>query len=121
MEEEGGMETEITKRVGVGWRNLKKCSGVRQKDASETEGEGIQHSDQASNAETWATTKDQGNIGPYAYANNVETVALMVDNVHIKSEHKWIIIQSYNTSTVLSSLVDIIVVWSCCFVICECA
>ena len=54
MEEEGGMENEITKRVGAGWRNWKKCSGVgptvRQKDASETEGEGIQHSDQASNA-----------------------------------------------------------------------
>ena len=28
MEEEGGMETEITKRVGAGWRNRKKCSGV---------------------------------------------------------------------------------------------
>ena len=27
-EEEGGMETEITKRVGAGWRNWKKCSGV---------------------------------------------------------------------------------------------
>ena len=47
MEEEGGMEAEITKWVGAGWRNWKKC---RQKDASETEGEGIQNSDQASNA-----------------------------------------------------------------------
>ena len=28
MEKEGGMETEITKRVGAGWRNWKKCSGV---------------------------------------------------------------------------------------------
>ena len=28
MEEEGGIETEITKRVGAGWRNWKKCSGV---------------------------------------------------------------------------------------------
>ena len=28
MEEEGGMETEITNRVGAGWRNWKKCSGV---------------------------------------------------------------------------------------------
>ena len=28
MEEEGGMETEITKRVRAGWRNWKKCSGV---------------------------------------------------------------------------------------------
>ena len=37
-------------------------STVRQKDASETEGESIQNSDQASNAirgETWATTKRQ--------------------------------------------------------------
>ena len=42
-------ETEITKRVGAGWRNWKKCSTVRQKDASETEGECIQNSDQASN------------------------------------------------------------------------
>ena len=46
------METETTKRVGAGWRNWKKCSGVLcvQKDASETAGEGIQDSDQASNA-----------------------------------------------------------------------
>ena len=28
IEEEGGMETEITKWVGAGWRNWKKCSGV---------------------------------------------------------------------------------------------
>ena len=28
MEEDGGMETEITKWVGAGWRNWKKCSGV---------------------------------------------------------------------------------------------
>ena len=28
MEEEGGMETEIAKRVGAGWMNWKKCSGV---------------------------------------------------------------------------------------------
>ena len=38
---------------------------MRQKDASETEGEGIQNGDQASNAiygaETWATTKRQEN------------------------------------------------------------
>ena len=51
MEEQGGMETEITKRVGAGWRNWKQCSGVLcSKDASETEGEGLQNSDQASNA-----------------------------------------------------------------------
>ena len=28
IEEEGGMETEIAKRVGAGWMNWKKCSGV---------------------------------------------------------------------------------------------
>ena len=28
IEEEGGMETEILKRVGAGWMNWKKCSGV---------------------------------------------------------------------------------------------
>ena len=27
MEDEGGMETEITDRVGAGWRNGKKCCG----------------------------------------------------------------------------------------------
>ena len=50
IEEEGGMEMEITKRMGEGWRNCKKCIGVlvRQKDASETERKGLQHSDQAS-------------------------------------------------------------------------
>ena len=34
MEEEGGMETEITTRVGTGWRNWKKCSGVGETGAS---------------------------------------------------------------------------------------
>ena len=29
-EEEGGMETEITKRVGAGWRIWKKCSAGQQ-------------------------------------------------------------------------------------------
>ena len=28
IEEEGGMETEIAKRLGAGWMNWKKCSGV---------------------------------------------------------------------------------------------
>ena len=28
MEEEGGMETEIIKRVGAGWSNRKKCNGL---------------------------------------------------------------------------------------------
>ena len=28
IEEEGGMATEIAKRVGAGWMNWKKCSGV---------------------------------------------------------------------------------------------
>ena len=28
IDEEGGMETEIAKRVGAGWMNWKKCSGV---------------------------------------------------------------------------------------------
>ena len=28
IEEEGGMATEITKRVGAGWMNWNKCSGV---------------------------------------------------------------------------------------------
>ena len=28
IEEESGMETEIAKRVGAGWMNWKKCSGV---------------------------------------------------------------------------------------------
>ena len=28
MEEEGGMETDIAKRVRAGWMNWKKCSGV---------------------------------------------------------------------------------------------
>ena len=52
MEEEGGMETEITKSVGSDWRNWREMqrSTVRQKDASEIEGKSIQNSDQASNA-----------------------------------------------------------------------
>ena len=47
------MDTEeITKQVGAGWRNWKNAiqwSTVRQKDASETEVEGLQTSDQAEN------------------------------------------------------------------------
>ena len=44
MEEEGGMESEITKRMGVGWKNWKKCSGGQQCYNGE---------------ETWATMKRQ--------------------------------------------------------------
>ena len=44
------METEITNRAREGSRNWKKCKGVLgQKDDSETEEEGIQNGDQASN------------------------------------------------------------------------
>ena len=52
MEEEGGMETEITKRVGAGWRNGKKYSGVLcdRRMPVKLKGEGIQNSDQARNA-----------------------------------------------------------------------
>ena len=51
MEEEGGMETDH-KAGGSRLEKLEEMqrSTVRQKDASETEGEGVQYSDQASNA-----------------------------------------------------------------------
>ena len=53
MEEEGGMETEITKRVGAGWRNWKKCFGVLCDRRMPVKLKGkvgpIQNSDQASN------------------------------------------------------------------------
>ena len=42
IEDEGGMETEITKRVRAGWINWKKCS--------ETGVEGLQNSGRVSNA-----------------------------------------------------------------------
>ena len=64
MEEEGGMETEITKRVGAGWRNWKKCSGVlcdrrmpvklKRKVYKTVIRPAILYG-----AETWATTKRQ--------------------------------------------------------------
>ena len=46
------METEVTKRVGAGWRNWKKCSGVLcdRRMPVKLEGEGLQNSDQTSDA-----------------------------------------------------------------------
>ena len=43
MDDTRGMETEIMQRMSAAWRNWKRRSGVRQEDASETEGKGIQN------------------------------------------------------------------------------
>ena len=64
MEEEGGMATEITKRVGAGWRNWKKFSGVmcdrrmpvKLKEKVHTT---VIRPVMLYGAETWATTKRQ--------------------------------------------------------------
>ena len=64
MEEEGGMETEITKRVGAGWRNWKKCSGVQCDRRMPVKLKGkvyktVIRPAMLYGAETWATTKRQ--------------------------------------------------------------
>ena len=64
MEEEGGMETEITKRVGAGWRNWKKCSGVLCDRRMPVKLKGkvyktVIRPAMLYGAETWATTKRQ--------------------------------------------------------------
>ena len=64
MEEEGGMETEITKRVGAGWRNWKKCSRVLCYRRMPVKLKGkvyktVIRPAMLYGAETWATTKRQ--------------------------------------------------------------
>ena len=64
MEEESGMETEITKRVGAGWRNCKKCSGVLCDRRMPVKLKGKVYTTvirpaMLYGAETWATTKRQ--------------------------------------------------------------
>ena len=64
MEEEDGMETEITKRVGAGWRNWKKCSGVVCDRRMPVKLKGkvyktVIRPAMLYGAETWATTKRQ--------------------------------------------------------------
>ena len=64
MEEEGGMETEITKRVGAGWRNWKKCIGVLCDRRMPVKLKGkvykkVIRPAMLCGAETWATTKRQ--------------------------------------------------------------
>ena len=64
MEEEGGMETEITKRVGAGWRNWKICSVVLGDRRMPVKLKGkvyktVIRPAMLYGAETWATTKIQ--------------------------------------------------------------
>ena len=64
MEEEGGMETEITKRVGAGWRNWKKCSVVLCDRRMSVKLKGNAYKTvirpaMIYGAETWVTTKRQ--------------------------------------------------------------
>ena len=64
MEEEGGMETEITKRVGPGWRNWKKGSRVLCDRRVPVKLKGkvyktVIRPAMLYGAETWATTKRQ--------------------------------------------------------------
>ena len=64
IEEEGGMETEIVKRVGAGWMNWKKCSGVLCDRRIPVKLKGkvyrtVVRPAMLYGAETWATTKRQ--------------------------------------------------------------
>ena len=65
MEAEGGMETEITKRVGASWRTCKKCCGVLCYRRMPVKLRGkvfktVIKPEMLYGAETWATTKIQG-------------------------------------------------------------
>ena len=65
MEAEGGMANEITKRVGAGWRNCKKCCGVLCDRRMPVKLKGkvyktVIKPEMLYGAETWATTKRQG-------------------------------------------------------------
>ena len=64
IEEEGGTETEIAKRVGAGWMNWKKCSGVLCDKRMPVKLKGkvyrtVVRPAMLYGAETWATTKRQ--------------------------------------------------------------
>ena len=64
IEEEGGMETDIAKRVGAGWMNWKKCSGVLCDKNMPVKLKGKVYRTvvipaMLYGAETWATTKRQ--------------------------------------------------------------
>ena len=64
IEEEGGMETEIAKRVGAGWMNWTKCSGVLCDKRMPVKLKGkvyrtVVRPAMLYGAETWATTKRQ--------------------------------------------------------------
>ena len=64
IEEEGGMETEIAKRVGAGWMNWKKCSGMLCDKRMPVKLKGkvyrtVVRPAMLYGAETWATTKRQ--------------------------------------------------------------
>ena len=64
IEEEGGMETEIAKRVGAGWMNWKTCSGVLCDKRMPVKLKGkvyrtVVRPAMLYGAETWATTKRQ--------------------------------------------------------------
>ena len=64
IEEEGGIENEIAKRVGAGWMNWKKCSGVLCDEMMPVKLNGkvyrtVVRAAMLFGAETWATTKRQ--------------------------------------------------------------
>ena len=62
MEEEGGMETDIVKRVGAGWMNWKKCSGVlcdKRMPVKLKVYRTVVRPAMLYGAETWATTRRQ--------------------------------------------------------------
>ena len=106
MEEEGGMETEITKRVGAGWRNWKKCSGVLCDRRMPVKLKGkvysIQNSDQASNhrekidlvracdEEIWRTHTEESIESGYTREKEERTTKNKMERrVSTRSEKYW--------------------------------
>ena len=69
------MEAEIT---GAAWRNWKKCSEIfcnRRKDASETEGDGLQNSDQVTDA-IWSRKVGYNEAPGMRLANTIQCNAI---------------------------------------------
>ena len=92
IEEEGGMETEITKRVGAGWRNWKKCSGVLCDRRMPVKLKGkvyktVIRPAMLYGAETWATTKRQEKLIEVTEMRMLRWMCGVTRKYTIRNEH----------------------------------
>ena len=92
MEEECGMETEITKRVGAGWRNWKKYSGVLCDRRMPVKlkvkvYKTVIRPEMLYGAETWATTKRQDKRIEVTEMRTLRWLCGMTRKDKIRNEH----------------------------------